>query len=143
VSYTDVIDDKKMSDYAQLSAGVEKNFYDIASTDFGVYFEYYRYIYTQEGKIENVDISEIYNDDLFLALKINFNDTGATELKGGILYDLSINEEVFKIEAKSRVMDTFMLHAQYLQINTTQDANTLLSNLGNSKRLTLGVSYTF
>jgi len=48
LAYTDVIYDKKMSDYTQLSFGLEKGFYDIKGMDSNLYIEYYRYIYADD-----------------------------------------------------------------------------------------------
>ncbi len=141
VSYTDVIDEKKISDYTQLSFGIEKSFYYEANIDIGVYLEYYKYVYMQDAKIEDVDISEIYNSDMFLALKIDFNDVRSSEIKGGFLYDTDNEEQVFKIEFKSRVIDNFVLNGEFLQI-VSKD-NTLLSNIGESRRVIVGLTYIF
>jgi len=140
-SYSDVISDDKMSDYIQCSFGVERNFYDIKSGDLGMYVEYYRYIYMQDNKIKNVDISEIYDNDIFMALKLNLNDVKSTELKGGLLYDTQNSEQIYKAEFKSRVFDDFVLRGEYLQ--TIGKQNTLLTNTGDTKRFTLGVTYSF
>jgi len=91
LSCTNVIDDNPMSDYTQLSFGVEKSFYEIAKTDITLYAEYYRYIYADDRKVKNVDISEIYDNDFFLAMRINFNDVKSSELKLGVLQDLRKN----------------------------------------------------
>jgi len=140
-SYTDVISDELISDYAQLSFGVEKSFYDLAGTDLSLYGEYYKYIYFDDEKIENVDISEIYNNDIFFALKLNFNDVGSSEFKGGILYDVKSKEKVFKVETKSRVKDSFIINAELLRI-LPQD-NTILSKFNSHTRVILGLTYTF
>lgn len=141
LSYTDVISDKKMSDYAQISVGIEKTLYDLAGTNISLYIEHYKYFYMQKNKIQNIDISEIYDNDIFLALRIDFQDTGDSELKSGILYDLNKDERVFKIEAKSRVLDKFILNGDFLQIISKND--TLLSNVGDSTRFIVGITYTF
>lgn len=139
-SYTDVINDKNMGDYTQISFGMENNFYDIYGVDIGLYTEYYRYVYLQDG-LKNMDISELYDNDLFVALKLNFNDVGASEIKGGILHDTQNSEEIFKIEAKSRIVDSLVVHVEFLR--TLPKADTLLSNIGKSSRFTLGLTYTF
>jgi len=141
MSYTDVVSDKKMSDYAQLSVGAEKSFYDVVSVDMSLYLEYYRYLYMQDGKIERVDISEIYDNDIFTALKIDFTDVRSSEIKVGLLYDIKKQERVFKIQAKSRVVESFVVSGEFLQIISKED--TLFSNLGDSRRVVLGLSYTF
>jgi len=142
LSYTDVIDYTPMSDYTQLSFGVEKSFYEISKTDMTLYAEYYRYIYADNTKVKNVDISEIYDNDLFLAMRINFNDVRSSELKLGVLQDLTKDERILKAEANSRVFDSFMLHGEYLHI-VSNTANTLLSKFDNSSRFILGVKYTY
>ncbi len=142
LSYTDVIDYTPMSDYTQLSFGVEKSFYEIAKTDITLYTEYYRSIYMDDTKVKNVDISEIYDNDLFLAMRINFNDVRSSELKLGVLQDLTKDERILKAEANSRVFDSFMLHGEYLHI-VSNTANTLLSKFDNSSRFMLGVKYTY
>lgn len=140
-SYTDVISDAKMSDYLQFSFGVERSFYDLAGVDVSGYFEYYNYSYMERSKIENVDMSELYDNDLFMAFRVDFADVRASELKAGVLYDLTKQERVFKLHAKSRVVDGLVLEAEYLQIVTAQ--NTPLTYLGDSSRVRLGLTYTF
>ncbi len=142
LSYTDILDYTPMSDYTQLSFGVEKSFYEISKTDMTLYAEYYRYIYADNTKVKNVDISEIYDNDLFLAMRINFNDVRSSELKLGVLQDLTKDERILKAEANSRVFDSFMLHGEYLHI-VSNTANTLLSKFDNSSRFILGVKYTY
>jgi hypothetical protein len=139
-SCTDVIEDKYMGDYTQISFGVENNFYDVYGADIGVYTEYYKYIYLEES-VKNVDISEIYDNDIFMALKLNFNDVGASEIKGGLMHDVKNREEVLKIEVKTRVMDVYVVQGEFLQ--TLPKENTLLSNIGESKRFTFGLTYSF
>ena len=140
VSYTDVISEKNMSDYAQLSFGLENNIYDIFGLDVGIYSEYYRYIYIQD-KIQNVDMSEIYDNDIFLALKLNFNDVRSSEVKGGILYDLQNSERVFKLEAKSRVIDNFVLSSEFLHILPA--SKTLLAGIEVKTRAMISLMYSF
>lgn len=139
-SYTDVINDKNMGDYAQLSFGMENSFYNVHGTDIGLYTEYYRYVYLQDS-LKNVNISELYNNDIFVALKLNFNDIGASELKGGVLHDTQNGEEIFKIKAKSRIVDGLVINGEFLR--TLPKADTLLSNIGKSSRFTLGLTYTY
>ena len=141
-AYTDVIDYIPMSDYTQLGVGIEKSFYDLKKIDITLYTEYYRYIYADNKKAKNVDISELYDNDLFLALRINFNDVRSSELKLGILEDLSKSERLLKAEVQSRVFDSFVLHAEYFHI-VSNHTDTLLSKFDNSSRFVLGVKYTY
>ena len=143
LAYTDVLDDAQMSDYTQLSAGVEQSFYEVVgSADITLFGEYYRYLYSENDKLKNVDISEVYDNDLFLALRMNFNDVRSSELKVGILQDVQKDENVIKATLKTRVYDSFVLDAEYLQIRSFAH-NTILSRFGNSFRFTLSLHYTF
>ena len=140
-SYTDVINDISMSDYLQWSVGMEKSFFDISGMDITLYAEYYRYKYIDENSIKNVDVSEIYNNDFFLAMKLNINDTGSSEIKSGIFYDRETQEKVFKIKMKTRVKDSFLLHAELLRLVPAKTS--LLSTFENKSRAILGLTYTF
>jgi ferredoxin-fold anticodon binding domain-containing protein len=90
--------------------------------------------------MQNVDISEIYNHDIFVATKVSFNDTGSSEVKFGVLYDTKDDESILKLEAKSRIKDEFVLSAEVLHI---LDDFSLYPQLGSHTRLKFGVYYYF
>ncbi len=139
-SYTDVISDKAMSDYTQLTFGMENSLEEIFGASLNLYTEYYRYIYIDD-KIKNVDISEIYDNDIFLALKLNFNDVKNSEIKSGILYDTLHGEKVFKVEAQSRVIDNLVLSGEYLRL--LPENKTVLSQIKESNKVMIGLTYSF
>ena len=141
-TYTDIVDDKKMSDYTQVAFGAEFGSYDMDQFEVSFYSEYYNYYYKEKQKIKNIDISEIYNNDIFLATKINFNDTKRSELKSGILYDISNSEKVFKTTFKSSIKDNIILNLEYLHA-ISDEVNTPLGNTNNDRRATLALSYIF
>jgi len=139
-SYTDVINNKVVSDYHQVAVGVEKTVYDIIGMDVGLYTEYYKYKY-KEKKLENQDMSEVYNNDVFLAMKVNLNDVGNTELKAGVLVDLDSSEKIFKVELKSRIKDKVVLKGEVLKIKDAK--NSLLSNFKDTTRTNFDATYNF
>lgn len=143
LAYTDIIKNKKMSDYTQLSFGAEHSLYDIVGTDITLYGEYYRYLYVDDTKIQNVDIAEVYNNDIFLALRLNFNDVGSSDMKLGVLQDLDKGESVFKVDFHSRVRDDFVLHGEFLKILSSTGNATVLSRFANTQRFIFGIDYTF
>ncbi len=143
LAYTDLLDDIKMSDYTQLSVGVEQSFYEVVGTsDITLFGEYYSYLYSDNEKLKNVDISEIYDNDVFVALRMSLNDVRSSELKVGILQDMQKDEQVIKATLKTRLYESFVLNGEYLQINSSTH-NTLLSRFGNASRFTLALHYTF
>jgi hypothetical protein len=124
-SVTDVLSDDNMSDYAQLGMGIEKTYNLPSDLDMDVYGEYYRYIY-KDKKIENVDISEIYDNDVFIAVKLNFNDTAMTEIKSGILYDTKNHEKTFKAELKHKLTDDVVLSGEFLKLKPSNDYRSMV-----------------
>ena len=138
---TTIKEDKNMSDYTQFSIGAEHGFYDIGGVDLTLYGEYYKYLYKDESKIKNVDISELYNDDIFLACKINFNDIEDSQIKSGVLFDKTNSEKIFKTEFTSRVKDGLIFKGEILR--TFPKDNTLLTNIGVHTRTILALTYTF
>lgn len=142
LGYTDIINDTKMSDYTQLSFGVEKSIYDLFGSDITLYGEYYRYIYHNENTIKNVDISEVYDNDLFLAFMLNCNDIRNSTFKAGLLYDLTKTEHIAKVTFKSRLIDSFMLSLEYLLI-TAKTKNSILYQFNDTNRVNLSLLYTF
>ncbi len=139
--YTDVSKYEAMSDYAQLSCGVERSFYNLYGADTGLYLEYYHYIYSDDSKIKNVDISEVYDHDVFLALKTDLNNVNSTTLQVGMLYDTHNAEQIRKIEFSTRIFDTIILSAHYLQ--TITKAQTLLHDLRDTSRASFSLGYSF
>lgn len=143
LAYTDVIEKETMSDYTQLSAGVEHTLYAVfAQSDITLFGEYYRYLYSDDEKLKNVDISEVYDNDLFLAMRMGFNDVGNSELKGGIVYDIQKEEQVIKATFKTRLFESFIVKSEYLHIHPAANT-TLLARFGKSSRFTVTVYYTF
>ena len=143
LSYTDVIDYDAMSDYAQLSGGVEKSFYAVlGDADVTLYGEYYRYLYVDDTKQKYKDSSEIYDNDLFVALRLSFNDVRGSELRCGVLQDLQKKERVTELKYNTRIADSFMFHTEYLYIQSATHKS-LLAGFDKSSRFVVGVDYTF
>ncbi|MGD9718704.1 MAG: hypothetical protein AB7U24_05625 [Sulfurimonadaceae bacterium] len=138
--YTDVAKGKNLSDYVQIGVGAEHGMYNIFGTDLGVYGEYYYYGYLGES-MKNVDLSEIYDNDIFLALKWNLNDVGSTQIKGGVLHDIKRGERVVRIESSSRFFEMFTVDAAFLQTLAKKD--TPLHFTGDMQRVTFGLTYNF
>ena len=138
---TKIKEDKNMSDYTQTSIGIERGFYDIKGLDITLYGEYYRYFYNDNSKIKNIDISELYNNDIFLACKINLNNTQDSQIKSGVLFDKENSEKLFKTELSTRIKDGLVFKGEILRIFPKQ--NTLLTNIGLHTRTMFTLTYTF
>jgi len=139
-AYTDVIDDEAISDYGQISLGGEKNFGEIGNFDTTVYVEYYRYLYRDKHKIENIDLSELYDNDIFLATRIVSNDVSRTEVKLGFLYDIKKKESLYKLEGQSKINDDLIAKLEVLHFSHTFESYKTLSD---HTRVRLGLYYYF
>lgn len=139
-AYTDVENTAPVSDYYQVGIGVEKNIYNIMGVDASINTEYYNYQYKGK-KQENIDISELYNNDVFLAAKLSFNDTGSSEIKAGVLFDLDTGEQVFKLEGKTRIKDQVIVHGEVLHIKNSKES--IASTFRDNTRSNIDVSYNF
>ncbi len=139
-SVTDVSDGEQVSDYSQFALGIEKTLYDLSSADLTLFAEYYDYGY-KEKKLENVDLSELYDNDLFLALRINFNDVSNSQIKGGILHDLASKEEVLKLSGERRIHDGLVLGFEILRVVAKE--NSILTAMSSNTRGTLSLTQSF
>ena len=139
-AYTDIIDDKSISDYGQISLGVEKNFESIDNLDTTLYLEYYRYIYKDANKIENIDLSEIYDNDIFLAARVVSDDVSNTEIKLGLLHDMKKKETLYKLEGKSKISEALIIKLEVLHFSHTFESYKKLSNHTRAK---FGLYYYF
>jgi len=138
---TAIKEDKNMSDYGQFSFGLEHGFYDMGGVDLTLYGEYYKYLYKDDSKVKNVDMSELYNDDIFFACKINLNDSQESQIKSGVLYDKNNSEKIFKMELQRRVEDGLVFKGEILRIFPKE--KTILTNIGVHTRTILALTYTF
>lgn len=134
------VESEYLSDYAQVAFGVEKSIYDIKGNDLTFYLEYYKYKYFNTSQ-KNIDISEAYNNDIFIAVKLNLNDANSSEFKGGILLDTQTSERVFKVEFFRRLNDRVVLNSEILSIEAKD--NSVLTAFDNSTRVTVGFTYNF
>jgi len=141
-SYTEIdtsaIDKSILVDnYSQMAVGLEKTIYNIKGGDLMLFSEYYHY---GSKNVSNTDISEIYNHDLFTAIKFNFNDTGNSEIRAGLLYDVKTKEQVIQCQAKTRVSD-IVFSAELLAINGAKDS--ILTSFEDTLRTNVSLTYYF
>lgn len=143
LAYTDVLQEERMSDYTQLGFGLEHTFYAVVgNADMTLFWEYYRYLYSDEKKVKNVDISKVYDNDLFLAMRISFNDVKSSELKVGFLEDLKKEERVVQAKFTARIDDGYIIEGECLYTKSS-DSQTILSRFGDFARFMFSFYYTF
>ena len=143
-SYTNIIDDKLISDYMQLGLGAEHTLSQVyKEADLGLLVEYYRYLTFQSGKKNDLDLFELFQNDLFLGLRYSFNQGNDASIVGGGIFDLDYNEQVYYMEYQTRLMDTFKLNFDYRYISPSKNYNTAFKLMGAHERISLKLGYYF
>ncbi len=142
--YSNVIEDKYISDYYHIGAGLEYTLtFDEISGDVGLIGEYYRYGTFDNDKFSDLDLYETFQNDLFLGVRYTFNDVDDSSLVGGVIRDLAYNEKVYYVEYESRFGDAVRLNLDYRYIDPSSQYQTAYALLGTHERLGLKLSYYF
>ena len=147
--YTDVINEKKVSDYYQIAPGIEHTFSGlIGENDLGLIAEYYMYENMDEGEeIFSVEeLFQLFQNDLFLGIRYSFNDASDSSIVGGVIQDLEYDEQSYYIEYSTRVADTFTLDLDYRYIEPsaqTLEFPTAYQFLGRLEKIGVNIGYHF
>lgn len=142
--YTDVISNDTISDYYHIGLGVEHTLTQIhEDEDLGLISEYYRYGASESGKYTDLQLFEIFQNDLFLGTRYSFNQGNDASVIAGVIIDLDYDEEVYSIEYESRLEEIFKLKVNYIYINPSNDALTAYNLIGQHQRLSLKLGYYF
>jgi hypothetical protein len=142
--YTDVIDDKVVSDYWHLGLGLEHTLnFDDLDGDIGLISEYYRYETLQSDRYTDLDLFETFQNDLFLGLRYAFNDEDDSSFVGGVIADLEYDEQAYYMEYESRLGDSLKLNFDYRYIEPSKSDLTAYALLKRHERLSLKLAYYF
>ncbi|MEA3523347.1 MAG: hypothetical protein U9R50_10255 [Campylobacterota bacterium] len=142
--YTDVIDDKLVSDYWHLGLGLEYTMtFDEFDGDLGLISEYYRYETLDSDKLSDLELFETFQNDLFLGLRYAFNDADDSSFIGGLIADLEYDEQAYYMEYATRLGDSYKLTLDYRYIEPSTSNITAYALLKRHERLGLKVAYYF
>ncbi len=135
---TDPEADAPVGEYRQLGFGAEYGLYP-EWADVTLYGEYYRYDYDEdEGQ---TDIAQVYDHDLFLAVRLAANDVRDSTLKAGVLYDPENREALYRLQARMRLADGLVAKLEGLKADPAR--GTLLESIGADSRWMLGLQYRY
>lgn len=142
--YADVISDTQISDYYHIGLGVEHTltqFYKEA--DLALIGEYYNFGTLESGKRSDLELFELFENDLFLGMRYRFNKGNAASIISGVILDLDYNEEVYYLEYETRVADTLKINFDYRYIEPSQTDQTAFNLMGRHERISLKIGYYF
>ena len=142
--YTDVISDAEISDYMHIGFGVEhtlNQFYGDASL--GLIAEYYYYHTFDSSKRGDLELFELFQNDLFLGLRYSFNQENDASIIGGTILDTEYNEQVYYVKYETRIADIFKLNLDYRFIEPSTSYKTAFYLMGRHERISLKIGYYF
>ncbi len=143
-TYADILDDALISDYIHVGVGAEHTLSQVyKEADLGLLVEYYRYITLQNGKKDDLDLFELFQNDLFLGLRYSFNQGNDASIVGGGIFDIDYNEQVYYMEYQTRLLDSFKLNFDYRYISPSKNYNTAFKLMGAHERISLKLGYYF
>jgi len=142
--YADVLDDEHISDYCHIAAGAEHTLTRVfAEADLGLIAEYYRYETLESDKYTDLDLFELFQNDLFLGLRLSLNDANSASLVGGVIADLEYAEQSYYAEFETRLFDAMKLNIDYRYIEPSKKTDTAFHLLGRFESVTLTLGYYF
>ncbi len=142
--YTDVIDNDVISDYYHVGLGIEHTLnFDSISGELGIIGEYYRYETLEDEKYSDLELFEIFENDLFLGVRYTFNDVDDSSLVGGVILDLDYDEQAYYLEYESRFGESLKLSLDYRYIKPSKEHQTAYALLQKHERVGLKLGYYF
>ena len=110
--------DKKVSDYAQISLGLEHTFYGVwDKSDLGLLAEYYNYDARDGSKLGAKDFGNLFTDDFTLGFRLSINDSSDSDVLGGISIDRDNQEKIIFIEYNTRLLEKYRLKLSYQHLS--------------------------
>lgn len=142
--YTDVMNDKIISDYYHIGLGLEHTISQFHNeANLGLIAEYYKYDAFNKNKYNDLDLFEVYQNDFFLGARYSFNEGNNASIIGGGIFDMDYNEQMYYLEYEGRIADTFTMNIDYRYIDPSSDTKTLFNLMGAHQRLSIKLGYYF
>jgi len=107
-------DDKKVSDYAQYSVGVEHTLYGVwGKSDLGLLAEYYKYDTKDNTKLGAKEFGNLFQDDVALGFRLTLNDSSDSDVLGGVSIDQDNHEKIVFVEYNTRLFEKYKFGLSY------------------------------
>jgi hypothetical protein len=117
VAYTKS-DNNLVSDYAQMSFGLEHTLYGVwDKADLGLLAEYYRYDAKDSNKLGAKDFGNLFADDITLGFRLSLNDGADSDVLGGVSVDRDNHEKIIFVEYNTRLYNKYKLGLSYQHLN--------------------------
>ena len=125
-------------DYAAFVPGVEYTFYSVfgSTTDLGLLGEW-----NHDGRGRNA--TNQFQNDLFLAARLTFNDVQSTEIVTSILADTDYATRALTVELNRRLSDRWSLNLEAFALLGVDEADILLHETRRDSFIALSLEYNF
>ena len=111
-------DDEKVSDYAQMSVGVEHTLYGVwGKSDLGLLAEYYKYDARDNLKLGAKDFGNLFADDITVGFRLTVNDSADSDVLGGVAVDRDNREKIIFMEYNTRLVDKYKMKLSYQHLS--------------------------
>ncbi len=143
--YADVLKEPTVSDYWQAALGFEHEIEPFMTQDgkLGLIAEYYHYETLEAGKRTDLQLYEVFQNDLFLGLRFSFNDADDSSLLLGAIMDTEYDEAAYSAEYETRMQGGMKFQMKYQYIEPSEAYNTAYASLGRLQSLRFHLSYHF
>jgi len=144
-------EDLDISHYLHSGLGVEYGYDSIFGGDNSLILigEYYRYIQLSHSLLNELDLFQIYQNDIFIGGRFAFNDVGDSSLTLGMLIDVEYTESLATIVYSTRLNDESKLILKAVSINPSKISNisqqrdTLFRYLGSLNIFSFELKYSY
>ncbi|MBD3841708.1 MAG: hypothetical protein IE909_07465 [Campylobacterales bacterium] len=135
-------EDNSIADYNHIGLGVEHTIYNLLDkSDMRIFVEYFKLYF--EKNLSGSDIGEVYDNDIFGGVQLDFNNQNNTTLQLGILNDMKNSEKIYQLELESRVFETYSFKFNIKQLKAGDKNNSFISKLGDTRISTIQFQYNF
>jgi hypothetical protein len=111
-------DDDKVSDYGQMSLGIEHTLYSVVGrSDIGLLAEYYNYKERDDDKLGAKEFGNLFADDMVLGFRYSFNDSADSDILGGVAVDRDNHEKLISLEYNTRLYEKYKLGLSYQHLS--------------------------
>ena len=142
--YSDVIDTQEISDYYHIGLGVEHTLSQVyGDADLGLISEYYYYDRLDKSKMNDLELFEVFQNDLFVGLRYSFNQGNDASIVSGVIVDLAYDEQVYYLKYEGRLGESLKLNFDYRYIEPSKDTLTTFHLLSRHERLSFTLGYYF
>jgi hypothetical protein len=107
-------DDEKVSDYGQISVGLEHTLYGVwGKSDLGLLAEYYKYNAKDENKLGAKEFGNLFANDVMLGFRLSVNDSADSDVLAGMAIDRDNQEKLIFAEYNTRLLEKYKLKLSY------------------------------